>query len=135
MAVETFLRGTVVVRRDEQCGIRAELLAFHRHLDGLARGIRSRARDHQRALFRHLHGEFDHAEVLRVIERGRFAGGAHGDDARDASGDLRLDEAGECGLVEPVIAERCDERGVGPCKHKGAGFRRGGGGGQRDSCG
>ena len=50
-----------------------------------------------------LHGQFDHAFVLREIERGRFAGRADRHQAVDPARDLKFDLLAQAFLVEPLL--------------------------------
>ena len=55
-----------------------------------------------------LDGELDHPEMLLHVEGGRFAGGADGNHAVDARGDLLLQEMGDGGFVDAAVAKGSD---------------------------
>ena len=57
------------------------------------------------------------SDVLLVIHRGRFAGGADGHDAVHAALDLLFDQARERGFVQLAVFERRDNCGVSAGEH------------------
>ena len=63
------------------------------------------------------HRQRDDVDVLLVIHRGRFAGGADGHDAVHAALDLELNQAFEGGFIQPAVFERRDNRGVSSGEH------------------
>ncbi len=118
MPEEAFLRGLVVVGGHEQRGVGAGFFRLDGEGDGFAGGVGAGAGDHFAAPGGELDGAADDVEVLLVVEGGRFAGGADGDDAVDARGDLRFDEGGEGSVVKGIVAKRRDERRDGAGKHR-----------------
>src|SRR3546814_15431612 len=74
VAIQTFLRRLVVVRRDEQRGIGAGILAELRQLDRLRRRVRSGAGDDRPALFRQIDDATYDFGVFVDVERRRFTG-------------------------------------------------------------
>ncbi len=88
MLVEAFLRGLVVVGADLQGGVGAGLLGEGGQLDGLGGGVGAGAGDDGDAAVGGTDDPLDDLLVLFVVEGGRFAGGADGDDAVGAALDL-----------------------------------------------
>ena len=91
--VQAFLRRLVVVRRDQQAGIRAGILRELRQLDRFARRVRAGAGDDRDALGGALHHSAHDVDVLFDAQRRRFAGRADRDDAVGAVVDVELDQA------------------------------------------
>ncbi len=72
-------------------------------------GIGAGAADDLAAPARGLHRQLDDAGVLRVIQRGGFAGGPDRDDAGDPALDLPLDQARKRGFIERALPEGGDD--------------------------
>ncbi len=119
MALEHALVRAVVVRRDDEGRVRAQLGGSTRRADRRVGVVRARAGDDghaaaSRARRRDLHRDLDEALALRLAQGGGLAGGPARDQAIDAGEDLPAHEAPEGGLVEgPFERERRDERGQG----------------------
>ena len=76
MLIDAFLRGLVVVRRDDEYRIRARAFRVCGKLDGLDRVIRARAGDHGDASLSRFDGQLNHPFVFLMRKRGALARGA-----------------------------------------------------------
>ena len=117
MPEQAFLARLVVIRRNDQSAIEAQLFRGDCGRDCLARGIRTRSRQHLTAAARDLQGQADDLFPLIVRKRRALARGADGDDAGDAGRDLPLDQFLESGSVDCAVTEGRDESRVGTAEH------------------
>ena len=88
MAVDAFLRRAVVIGNDGQGVIGADAFGFLRQRDGFAGVIGAGAGDYRNAAGGVFDGGFDHGQMFVHRKRGRFAGGADGDNGVGAVGDM-----------------------------------------------
>ena len=119
MAIETFLRRLVVIRRYQQR--RVGLEAFRRlgHADGFPGAIRAGARDDLASSSRGFHGEADRLQMLVVVQGGGLARGADGDKPVHPAVNLAVDQPRKRLRVHPVVPKGRDHRRVGSFKwHK-----------------
>ena len=98
------------VGRDHQGGICADRFGVLHQFDRLGRRIRASAGDHRHTAASGLNAKFNHPAVFIVTQGSGLAGGADGNEAVDAAGDLALDQGHEGAFVDLAIAERRDER-------------------------
>ncbi len=117
MLKQALLGRLVVIWRHLQRAIRARLLRVLRQVDGFAGRIAAGAGEHFDFAAGKLDGQLDDMDVFVVVESGRFARGADGDNAINAAADLRLDQALQGGLVNLSIPERSNNRSVSSSKH------------------
>ncbi len=111
MRDQAALGGLVVVGRDHQRGIGADLLGVLDQAQALARAVRPGARDHRKPPGRKLDDRADDGFVLGMAERGAFASGADGDDARRPFIDVPVDKFLERVHIDFAVFQRRDEGG------------------------
>ena len=95
------LRRLVVVRRDDEDRVDAELRRLLRQVGGVAGVVRAGTGDHRRAVADLVHGRPEEIELLGVAQRRRLAGRPADDEPVGAV----LDEEGR-ELAEPVEVDR-----------------------------
>jgi hypothetical protein len=84
-----------------------------RQLNHLARVVAARAGQHRDAPFGLFEHQFDHAQLVAMAERRRFAGRPAGREEMDASVDLPSGETLDRGLVEGAVrGERRNQCGA-----------------------
>ncbi len=113
MAVEAVLGGLVVVGRDREGRIGADLLRVAGQLDGLAGGIRPGAGDDRHPAARRFDAQLHDPHVLLVAEGGRLTGGADRNQPLGSLRDLPFDQPLEGRLIELAVLERRNEGGDG----------------------
>ena len=84
--------GLVVIGRDDQKPIRAQVLRFHGIGNGRARVVRARAHDQRDAPGNHIHGAFHQFRALRAREGRGFAGRPQGDNRVGFRFNLPIDQ-------------------------------------------
>jgi hypothetical protein len=105
-------RGRVVVAVHDERRAGAGVLRVEGGFDGFVGAVRPGAGEHARATGGGFDGFFDDLIVLGPRQRRRFAGGARGEDAGHAFGDLELDQAAiRFGVQRAVVLERRNQRG------------------------
>lgn len=114
---QTFLGRLVIIRRDLQRTVRADFLGFARQVNRLTRRIPAGAGEHFDLACTKLYRERDDFEMLLVIHRRRFTGGAHGHDAIHPRLDLHPNQAFQGRCVELAVFERRYNGGVSSCEH------------------
>ena len=97
---EALLGGLVVVRRDHQAPVRADLAAVPGQLHGVVGLVRTGARDDRHPAGHMVHRELQHGPVLRIGQRGALTAGARNDQGVDALFDLPVDEPSERLVVD-----------------------------------
>ena len=108
MGVQALLGRLVVIGRDHEDAVGADLLGVLAQADRLGGGIGAGAGDHRHAAGSRLDHQLDHALVLGVGQGRRLAGGADRDQTVGPLLDVPLDQRAERRLVDPAIAERRD---------------------------
>ena len=111
VAILPFLRRLVVIACHRQHGIGTHRLGELGQFDGFDGGIAARARDHRHAACGFRDADLDHPAMLVMGQGRRFAGGATGNQAVGAFGDLPRDQLAESGLVQLAVLHRGDESG------------------------
>ena len=107
-----FLRAFVVVRRDDQKSVRAEILRHTASFDCVARAIRACADYDGNSTSRLLYANFDHLLLFFFGQRCRLARSAERDKSVHAACDLSFHDFAKSLHVHFVIfCERGDERG------------------------
>src|SRR5690606_26884641 len=117
MGDETALRGLVVIGRDDERRVRARLLGMLDEGDALRRVVRACAGDHRHPAGGGLHHFLDHAAMFLVRKGRAFAGGADGNKAVGALGDMPVHECLERVEIQCAVPERRDEGDEGPFEH------------------
>ena len=108
--VHALLVGLVVIRRDDEQAVDAELLQLERLAQRLAGAVGARAADHGDAAGDALHDALGDRQVLGVRHRGGLARGTEHEDAVGAVGKVEVDEPLEALEVDAaVLLERGDE--------------------------
>ena len=120
MLVQAFLRGLVVVGRDVQGGVGADLFGELGQGDGFAGVVGARSGDDGNAFVDLLHADADGGFVFLVGHRGGFAGGAAGHEAVDALFDLPFDEFAVGFLIDLAVLERRHQSGERTVKTSGS---------------
>lgn len=118
---QTFGCRLVVIRSDLEDGGCTSGFGLLCHLDGFAGGVGTGACHDDTASSSEFDREFDDPFVFLVVECGGLASGAAGDNARNAAGELVIDELFQGGFVDLTIPERGDDSGVGACEHESVG--------------
>ena len=114
VADQPALRGLVVIRRDEQQGIHADLRGFPAHFDGTLRAVRTGAGNDGNAPGDRFHTAPYDIHMFRDIQCGRLAGRAADDDGICPFGDLPLQDLVEFLREEgTVLVHRRDDRHTG----------------------
>src|SRR6266850_1464008 len=103
MLVEAFRRRLVVVRRDREDAVGADLLDVAHERDGLARVVPAGAREDRHAPAGFLDDELDHAKLLAVRQRRRLAGGPDRRQEVNAAVDLAPRQAAHRRLVDRAV--------------------------------
>src|SRR4051812_10860414 len=98
MGEKARLAWLVVVRDDNERGVRADVGCGADHLDSCRRGIASAASDHRNPAPRHPDSLRDRLAMLIAAQGGALARRAARHEPVAALGDLPLDELGECVL-------------------------------------
>ena len=116
--IKALLGGLVVVRRDGEDAIHAEMLELARQFDDLARTVAARASEHRNFAFSLFERDLDDAQMLVARQRGTFARRAAGHQKIDARFDLAADQTPQRGLIERQVSpKRSDQRRTASCKH------------------
>ena len=114
MGDDAALRRCVVVRRDDEEAVGAELVRFFGEVHGVRGRVGACARDHGRLVADCFERSAEEIEPLRVGQGGALAGGAGND---DAVGAIRDEVAGKVlervEVDRAVVAKRRDDR----CQH------------------
>ena len=109
MRDQALLRALVVVRRDDEHGIRTDAFRVLREFDGVGRLVRARAGDDRDAALDRVDSALDGRSVLLVRHRGRLTARARDDDGIRTALDLVLDDAAEFFEVDTILRERRDD--------------------------
>ena len=113
MLIQAFLRGFIVIGRNQQGAVGADALGVPGKGNRLVRGVGSGAGNHGDPLIDDLHGQRHDAFVFRVREGGGFAGGSARDDPMRAVGDVKFDQLAVRLFVEGALPKRRDDRNEG----------------------
>ncbi len=113
------LRRLVVIGRDNQRTVRADLFGELHKPDGLDRVVRSGTGNDRHATVGGLHDHLDDALVFLVRQGRRFAGGADGDQPVRAFGDMPFYEGLQRVFVHLAVGKRGDKSGHGTFEHDG----------------
>ena len=124
MAEETFLARLVVIGRDDQRAIHAQLLGRDRGGDGFARGVRAGAGETWQRPFAISTASRMTCSCSSCDKRRAFARRADGDDAGDRRRRSALDQLLERGGIDLAVTKWRDERRVGAAKHRVLDVRR-----------
>ena len=116
--VEAFLRGLVVVRRDGEDAVDAQVLQFAGELDDFGGVVAAGAGEHGDLALGLFERDLDHAQMFVARERGALAGGAAGHQEVDACRDLAPHQPAQRGFIQRQIGpERSHQRGAASCEH------------------
>ena len=113
LAVQPFRRRLVVIGADDQHAVGTGIGGMARQAHRLGGGVRAGAGDHRNAAGGLLDAQLDDTVMLVMRQGRRFTGGAYGHEPMRAALDLEFDKFSERILVDPPVAERRDQRGVG----------------------
>jgi len=118
MGDEALLRRLIVIGRDDQQRIGADLFGMLGKLDGFAGIVRACAGDDRHALVGRFDAQFDDPFMLGMGKRRRFTGGADRHQAAGPLGDLPIHMGGKGLLVDgAAFGEGRDECGNGSLEH------------------
>ena len=112
MAVNAFLGGLVVVRRNLKRRIRAEFLRLAGQLDGFRRGVGAGSSDDPAAAGGEFDHPADHFEMFFAAQGRRLPGGADRHQPGHTPGDLQFDNLTQRIPIDLSVAERGDQRRV-----------------------
>ena len=118
MLEDAFLRGLVVVGRDEEHGIGAHALGVLGEADGFNGVVGTGTGNDGHAAFDLIHADADGGFMFGMAHGGGFAGGAAGHDAVDALFYLPFDMGAIGFFVDGAVLERGDQCGNSSVKHK-----------------
>ena len=116
MAKQPFLRRLVVIGADNQDAIGTCIGCVPGKAYSLRRAVRPGTGNDRHAASRLFDAQFDHTVMLFMRQRRRFAGCANRHKTMRPVLDLEIDQFSESRLIDLTVAERCDQRGVGPDK-------------------
>ncbi|SST10097.1 Uncharacterised protein [Acinetobacter baumannii] len=102
--VHAFLGRLVVVRRHQQAGVGAAAFRGLGQRHRLAGGVGAGAGDHRDAALDLVDHATDHLDVLFHVQRGRFTGGADGDDGVGAFLQVEVHQLGEAVPVQSTLS-------------------------------
>ena len=106
---EAVLGGLVVIGRDHQQAVCADLTGVAGQVHGVRRVVGAGAGDDGHPARRPLHGEANGLPVLFVCERGALAGGPGDDQCVDPLSDLPVDKAAEGVVIDAAFGQGGDE--------------------------
>ena len=106
MSINTFLGRLVVIRAYLKRSVHAHLFRLLRHVDGLRRGIGSRAGNHLNTAGRTFHSQFNHPQMLFHSQRGGFSRSTHGHNPGNAGGHLLFHKHPESLFIDAGSGKR-----------------------------
>ena len=106
---KTLLRGFVVVRSDQQKGVRTQAASVLRQLDGVSGVVATRARDDGDPARSLIDDRFDDLDVFLIRQGAAFTGGAGGDQSVNAVFDLKINQTTKCVKVNFPVLHRGDD--------------------------
>jgi hypothetical protein len=112
LAEDSGLRWLVIIRRNHQKTVGAELLRLLGKIESFRGAIRPGPGKDLGAALYHLDSELDDPEVFLDGKGSRFAGGANRNDPINTRGDLVLHQTPQRGLIDAIVAEGSDECGI-----------------------
>src|SRR5208337_3744120 len=113
MLVEALLRGLVVVGRDGENAVGAEVRELARERDHFGGVVTAGTGENRHFALREFHGDLDDAQMFLMGERRAFSRGATRHKKSDARGNLALDQRAQRGFIQRTIAAKgSDERGA-----------------------
>ena len=118
MGIQAVLGGLVVVRRDQQDRVRAQLFRFFGHHDRVGRIVGAGARDDRSPTFDDLYRPADGLQMFIILQGRRFAGCTADNEGVCVIGQLILDQGLQSVVIDlPVLFHRCDQRHAGSFKN------------------
>ena len=103
---QPFLRRFIVIRRNAQQRVRADVFSMDAHLHRVGRIVAAAASDHRDALFRHFDSAFNHPFMFLIGQRRRFAGCAARDDRVRPFLNLPLDQFREFVEIDGIVLRK-----------------------------
>jgi len=103
--VQTFLGRLVVIRRNQQAGVGANLHGRHGQFDRFISGVGAGAGNYRYGAIDLFHRVGDHPAVFFHRQRGGFTGGAYGYDRAGALADMHINERVHAGPVDRTIVQ------------------------------
>ena len=111
MLEQALLTGLVVVGHHRQHRIGAAVFRRRGQLDGLQGVVGAGSGNDRHPALDRFDGQLDDPLVLVKAQGGRLAGGAAGDDAVNAAGDLKFDQVNQTLFIDPALVHGGDQCG------------------------